>query len=508
MIRNMCIWAVLAALLLGFLSVELVQAGDADTESNSTKRRRIIYNDDADAQYPKFNAAATEGVEAFLAARFAPTVGTQVDTYFWCIGNGEDPPWGKKTPERIGDANQVMIDAARGAGMEIFASLRMNDIHDSWAEKLTYPLKAERPDLLIGRKSDQPYPKDSILSYFWSALDYAKQEVRDQKYAYIMDIAEKYDFDGFELDFFRHPLFFKPGEQHENLPVMTGFVHRVREGLSRIADKRGRPYLLAVRVPASEDQALRTGLDVRTWLADGLIDILIPNPAYQAFTANYKEFIDLGRHHGVPVYPCINCSSLNLEYTGSQDGAANRLRSVTSNFWALGADGVYVFNFFVPGDSDKENKWDGDAAHQWLNEIGSPETLRGLDKRYKVDHGTRTVEYLGFADAPDPFPVRLIDGTPIDLVIGDDLSKTENIESMNLRIFVGEVKESEGIQVFINGKPLPPESIERKDVDVFSAAVSSPIKRGVNSIVVLPGPGSLARFASRVNHVELIVDYE
>ena len=50
---------------------------------------------------------------------------------------------------------RAYLGAAREAGIEIFAALRLNDCHDANTveEKgragLTYPLRAQRPDLLL-----------------------------------------------------------------------------------------------------------------------------------------------------------------------------------------------------------------------------------------------------------------------------------------------------------------------------------------------------------------------
>ncbi len=494
-----------------------------------SNQRRIIYNDDGDAQYPNVNPRATEGIRGFLSDRFLPTVGTQVDTYFWCIGNGEEPAWGLEVPEAIGDANQVMVEAAHEAGMEIFASLRMNDIHDAWAAKLTYPLKVERPDLLIGKQywpdgyphllaDEKPqarggYPTTATLRAFWSAFDYAKQDVRDHRYEYITKIAGEYDFDGFELDYFRHPLFFKLGEEEENLDTMTGFIRRVRQGLNQIGKERGRPYLLAVRVPPSPGQALRSGLDVETWLAQGLIDMLIPNPGYQPYTTNYKDFIDMGHHYGVPVYPCINCSGIVLRSTGTQERSAEKLRSVTSNFWALGGDGVYLFNFFVAWASNVPggDEWDKAEGHSWLNEIGSPATLQGLDKLYRPDTGA-TSFYIGYGNAPGPFPIRLVDGTTIPLAVGDDVeaaTQAGTIDEMRLRVNVSNVDESEGVVIKINGTSVPTENIEHPEAGYFEALLTAPpLQQGINEIVILPGRGSIGRLSSTVTGLELAVRYK
>ena len=480
--------------LLGLCISGCTGVGQLTGTRNATPfaRRRLIVNDDGDAQYPKFNARAAEGAEGFLAARFSTAVGTKVGTYFFCVGNGETPPWGLETPEAVGDANQVMIDAARTAGMDIFASLRLNDIHDAWAPELTYPLKAQRPDLLIGTAAGKPYPEDALLRAFWSAFDYAQQEVREHRYEFITRIASRYDFDGFELDFFRHPLFFRLGEEEQNLDTMTEFVRQVRRLLNEIGRKRGRPYELAIRVPDSPDMARRTGLDVEEWLKEGLMDMLVIGGGYMPYAPRLRRFIDMAHGYGIPAYPCIN---------HFQDPI--KMRSYASNFWALGADGVYVFNFGGVGH--------GSEKKDCLNQMHDPDTLWGLDKQYLPDNGC-SIFYTGYANPPPQFPVRLIAGTAVELVVGDDVRKAgpDGIQAqMRLRVKVANMNVNEGIVVRINGVSVPAQSIERPDAAYFEIVLTAPpVRRGINEVVVLPGRNSSGRLSSTVTGLELSVTYE
>ena len=151
------------------------------------RRRRIIYNDDCGERW----SAGKDGREAFLAARFDWCRNSQVDSYFWCVGNGEEPCDGRPDPPELGDADAVMAEAAHEAGMEVFASLRMNDTHDAVAPKLTYPLKVQRPDLLVGEKKE--YPIASIMALGWSSFDYAKEEVRRHRLEYTERICSRHD---------------------------------------------------------------------------------------------------------------------------------------------------------------------------------------------------------------------------------------------------------------------------------------------------------------------------
>ena len=80
--------------------------------------------------------------------------------------------------------------------------------------------------------------------------------------------------DGIALDWLRHPFFFRPAEERRNLLVMNDFVRHIRRRLEYHGKKRGRPILLAVRVPDTPERALAIGLDVQTWVSSGWVDIL------------------------------------------------------------------------------------------------------------------------------------------------------------------------------------------------------------------------------------------
>ena len=472
-------------------------------------KRRIIVYDDGDP------LVGAKSVADLLAVRFKPCVDTQVDSYFWNIGHGMMlPPTARLDPNLSKDANRefatrVMIEQTRKVGMEMFGSLRMNDIHDAWGG-VTYPLKRERPDLLIGDDhafeqyphlldGEKPkplggYPETAVLRAFWSGFDYAEPEVRRHRLEFIEEFCRKYDLDGLELDYFRHPLFFKPGEEEEHLDTMTGFVRQVRRVLNEIGRERGRPYLLATRVPDTPEWCLRTGLDVERWLREGLLDLLIVGGGYMPYAGRYKQFIDLAHRYNVPAYPCMNHFRAHKPM---------RALSVASNFWALGGDGVYIFNY--------DGAPEGSPHRPCLSRMGSPDTLLGVDKSYQPDPGC-SIWYCGYANAPAPFPVRLVDGLPIELVVGDDLGQATRqgiLETVRLRVHVAQMHQVEEITIRINGVRAAREKIVRTNAQAFEAEVAAPpLQRGINQIVVLPGRNCIGRLSSQVTGLELSVRYK
>jgi hypothetical protein len=95
----------------------------------------------------------------------------------------------------------------------------------------------------------------------------------------VEEVCQNYAVDGVELDFFRHPVYFKKyalegkaGE--EELKMMTDLVKRIRAMADREGAKRGKPILLTIRVPDSVEFCRAMGLDVERWLQEELVDIL------------------------------------------------------------------------------------------------------------------------------------------------------------------------------------------------------------------------------------------
>lgn len=149
--------------------------------------------------------------------------------------------------------------------------------------------------------------------------------------------------------------------------MMTDLMRRTRAMTEQAGMRRGRPILLAVRVPDSVEYARAVGIDLKRWLGDGLIDLLVTGGYFRLNDASYS--VALGREHGVRVYPSLDESRV-------RDPEAKKLRSSTAAYrgraleaWSAGVDGVYLFNAFDP----KDPIW---------RELGSPSVLAAADQDY------------------------------------------------------------------------------------------------------------------------------
>jgi hypothetical protein len=354
------------------------------------RQRRIIFNNDGcEPVYFLKNPSAQE----LLDLRTSPLVGSQVDSIFVCtfgsgfgmfthftkIGQLFTTTEGRFANNKVQalfergiDPLQIQVDFCKRNRIEIFSSMRMNDTHDgAYADYgpimfRANKLKNEHPEFLLGTR----YKPPKFGS--WTAVNYGRPEIRELAFRYVDELCRKYDIDGLELDFFRHPVFFQStsrgepamdDERHE----MTGLMRRIRSMTDAVGRKRGRPILIAMRLPDSVEYAKTIGLDVKKWLTEDLLDLFIPSGYFQL--NDWKYSVALGHKYGVKVYPSLDEPRIRDASARAARATNLAYRGRAANVWAAGADGVYIFNFFDP------------RAPMW-RELGDPQILAKLDKDY------------------------------------------------------------------------------------------------------------------------------
>jgi len=303
--------------------------------------------------------------------------GSQVDSIFYCTGVFNQYMHSSDVSELYPtncsrelklqgkDCLELMVDFGHTHNIEVFWSMRMNDTHDSFEPHIMANWKYDHPELLMGNRGERNnFPFGARR---WSALNYDCAAVREQVFQILQDIAERYDVDGIELDFFRHPIYFKPqmfGEPvtQEHCNKMTDLLHRVREMTETVARRRGRPFLISTRMMDSPAYAKAIGLDVVHWLQEGLIDIIVAGGYFQL--EPWATMVGLGQGYDVPVYACLSGSRLAAESEAQSDIRIWRGEALKA--WKEGVDGIYLFNRFDPADP-------------LFRELGCRETLERLE---------------------------------------------------------------------------------------------------------------------------------
>ncbi len=438
------------------------------------RKRRVIYNDDADQQYIGSRRYGYDIVDnnSFIDSRTRPTFGTHVDTYVWCLGNGSEPPWAGSATllpsiKSSGMASDLVVDACHSNDLEVWGSLRMNDIHDSLRanhlKDTDDPVKARHPDWLLGPLENRKLPEEFSEFYLWTAFNYALPEVRDYRLSFIERTASEHDFDGYELDFTRTIYNFPLGEGRQYSHFMTEFIVDTSAVLDSIGKHRGRPYTRVVHVTDSPSTSLDLGLDVEMWLDQGLVDVLVVGMGYTPYALRLDDWLDLAGSYGVPVYPTINTNTFGNAWTKLHGRPMyhEALRAVSSYYWQEGADGLYVFNLFDMRTGSDEHarpsymySEDADYIHAPLREIGDVRELVGRNKLYSI----QPVEDRGrhqLGCEPAPLPVALDRNEHVlPLRVGPDV--VDSLARISIRVLTSGGTEDTLLWIRVNNKLFKP----------------------------------------------------
>ena len=266
-----------------------------------------------------------------------------------------------------------VIERCRERKIAPWLSLRMNDVH--FNDNLKHPFHGEiwrRPELF---RRNHP-------GYFARALDYAHPDVRDHFRKLIVELLDRYDPDGVELDFMREPYLFSAGEEKAGAKQLTQWLGEIRRMVDAAAVRRGHPIRLGVRVPSHPQTALGLGLNVPAWSKAGLVDLVVACPRWQTlhFDIPLRQWRELlgdkvslaggleTRYQPAP--------SVGFVRAVSPEHAAGAAVAV----WSAGADALYLFNHF----QNSHPGWAPDVYRRTLQAFGSASELSRLPRLHAV----------------------------------------------------------------------------------------------------------------------------
>ncbi len=190
--------------------------------------------------------------------------------------------------------------------------------------------------------------------------------------------------------------------------------------------KRGRPFLLAAKVPQNLKGCRIDGFDVEVWVAENLIDIFtLGSRSMEVDLAAFRR-ITAGRN--IKLQPCFDDHHTT---DGYRYAPIELLRGVFGNWWQQGADSVCTFNWSNGPPETQHTFGDdylpGPRSHQQAyQEVGAADTLQ-----FNVERRGGYPWAEGYFNRNDdaPLPADLArDGQPITLRvrISDDLPECAN----------------------------------------------------------------------------------
>jgi len=366
-----------------------------------------------------------------------PYYDSAVERSFSCLADGQEPgpgvcPCGEH-PHIVHLGENLRSLAAHGTnivelcvarahehGMEAFASMRMNDLHQANPAKY-YPwgqgdFWLAHPEFHVGEAHVGSMHANG-------ALNFAHDAVRRYKLDLIEEICTRFDIDGLEMDFLRFPVYFPYGQGERHIPAMTEFVRRARAIARRIGKQRGRPLELAARVPRSLAHCRWLGLDPAAWAQEDLVDFLTSGAWFRDDPAPpLRSFREALGTETLPIYGSMDCILSRPGIRNSKERRTHGMyRASAAHLHREGVDGIYLFNFFFTSPEGNVLGMVGElAARSLLFELGDAEKLRGRNKCYSVPSST---EEYGFNHDRD-LPRHLAAGQKavLTVILAEDLS--------------------------------------------------------------------------------------
>jgi len=390
--------------------------------------------------------------EAHLRASVAETAGKGIDVHLLQPGLGWVPWWrsavvpmqrhvewlrsqGRK-PNVFetcvlngGDMVRVFIDACRACGETPFISLRLNDAHHIYRGAKAKPEEREKalaefqfftdhPDCCIGPDVDG----DERMQHM---LDWGRPEVRDYKLRLIEELCRNYDFEGLELDFMRHWIFFnlKRTTAEQRRATQLDFVRQVRELLNRNT-KPGQHRWLCVRVPSHPETYEAIGIDLPAFAQAG-VDMV--NASSHYFTDCQLEIAAMRRQlpASVALYAEVQYVTAMAQRFADHGGKGNinanrrttpeQFNTVAHQAYAQGADGVSAFNFqyyrgtYNPADVYGEP---AEPPYDVFKRLGDPAWLAQQPQHYFIGQGQGHPKKSG-----RPFQETVNPGIPVTLTL-------------------------------------------------------------------------------------------
>ncbi len=368
--------------------------------------------------------------------------------------------------EKLGyrDYFDILCEAFREVNIRPWISFRINDLHGT-GDKTSVLLSEffhKNPQYRRVLEERRAYAAPSMGSptYYFRALDFTYDAVRERFLAYIEEAVSRYDCYGIEIDFLREIWLWHTGGEYNGLDILNDFMREVQAITEKYSLKRGADIKVCVRVPSDVETNYDFGLDVLTWAAEGLIDMVIPTGRYATTDTDIPVTLwtSLMHPYGVKVAPCIE---IRIQKSGSSFYSSHTFETyngIAASFLSQGADKIALFNQYLGfsgiDDMHRISSYDemiSGAYRHWVinSTIGSYDKLMTLDRRVILTYNDVYNIWKQSSNAQLPKKVVSGETTTLRFPFGDvPLGATVTVK------FSATVpNDSEPPVVYINSKP-------------------------------------------------------
>ena len=242
------------------------------------------------------------------------------------------------------DPYAVEIAQCRKRGIRPWVSMRMNDVHFITSSNTLQVSNAAWRNHPEWRRVPDEDPVGSKRPWDDFAFNYSLAEVRDYQFTIFKEIVDRYDADGYELDWLRWMNHLAPGRERQDSHLLTEFVARCRTYTRRVAKAREHEIRLACRVATDIRAVLSRGMEVEAWAREDLVDVIAVCNFYSPTDYDFAFDRWLARIHAANPKTLVlpgTCDALENEPC-RLDWAA--LCGWTDRLYSEGADGFYLYN--------------------------------------------------------------------------------------------------------------------------------------------------------------------
>ncbi|MEK6796874.1 MAG: hypothetical protein AABZ39_19025 [Spirochaetota bacterium] len=307
------------------------------------------------------------------------------------------------------DAIALSLAEAKKKNIDFFLTFRINECHGNEEKDENHPGLSD-----FYRKNPQFRMGEGDRWGEKNAFNFAHEEVRDYQFGFIEELMKKYDVDGLDIDLLRWPYLFPQSMPFDvKAPILTDFMRRIRAMLKRL----GRDIPVSIRIFGYEDLNILTGIDLATWLDEGLVDIVQLSTFYVMSSVMDMEFFRK-KYPKAKFFVEFTQSTewgkeIELSAESSRKPTRELLRSTAASYLDRGADGISLFNFVYYRDYSFGNAKKLDRTEPEFGALRDITDRKKLAKEAKhyyvgVNHYPALSRVLPVTSAPDkPAEVRM-----------------------------------------------------------------------------------------------------
>ncbi|MFO7636793.1 MAG: hypothetical protein R6W96_05760 [Clostridia bacterium] len=392
------------------------------------------------------------------------------------------------TDENV-DWMQEIKKACKEYGIELRASIRMNDMHYVAPGLNNYLVAGIYENNHLKGTNHTGRTKE-----YYMALDYSKEGVRDYYFALIKELVEDYECMGIELDWTRNAACMEYPASEEDIMVINDWLSMIKGYLNRKGVANNCTYTFGMRVLSNVSMYKSIGIDVVENGKNKTLDYICPsNFVSCTWDFDYERLRKL-TDYNCDIYgsteiicnklPCKPDFSSHYKTEALEKTNLGNLRDITGssayfrgNIAALIAndvDAIEVYNFFI---ADARHLTGITSDYSLMKNVSEISFLFGKTKFYTLTTAGGGCNYPPFEmAAAAPVVIPSFQHHRFDVSM---LDEAESNYELKVQIVIKKEDAGHGFGVSFNGSPVNYAAVETDKLLLPSRPFASHIDENI-----------------------------